>query len=294
MGNSPSPLQNAILPVRPLGATGSVLPILGFGISGALSSPAISHSKAINLIAEARQLGISVFDTAPFYGNGLAEQRLADGLNSTAMLSHLPPPFIITKGGTFRKDRTVQKDFSYHALRQQLVESTSRLGQVDAFFVHGPGNANLSEELFNVLARLKSEGLFKFSGIAGRGSELDKAIDSEAFDIVMAPLHADLPAKDLDRLETARSKNIGIIGIEALAPAAQGIRLSLKPADLWYSARAIARRKILPTQHLSASQCLRWVTQSGLADIVLSTTTRSKNLIDNVRSCSEKVEINAL
>lgn len=294
MNNPLSSLPNNTIPARALGATGKVLPLLGFGISGALSAPIVSDDQVIKLVAQARHLGISVFDTAPFYENGLAEERLAMGLESTASQSHLPPPFIITKGGTFRNGRQFHKDFSFDALKQQLIESSSRLGSIDAFFLHGPGIHDLTDQLFNDLSRLKEEGFFKFAGIAGRGSELDKAIESEAFDIIMAPLHAELPAQDLDRLEFARSRNIGIIGIEALAPAAKGVRLSLKPTDIWYSARAMFRRKPFLRQSLTADECLQWVSQSGLADIILTTTTRPENLRANIISCSEKLEIPSL
>lgn len=274
-----------------LGATGVVLPFLGFGVSGALSSPLVSSQQASKLIEEARKLGISVFDTAPFYGEGLAETRLSAGLQTSISNENLPPPFIITKGGTHRVGRKIWKDFSIDGLRKQLIDSHTRLPHIDAFFLHGPAQEDLTPELFKGLSELKAEGLFKFAGVAGRGNELDTAISSNAFDLIMAPLHKQLPPNDLERIETARMKNIGIIGIEALAPAARGIRLSLKPSDLWYSARAIKQNKSFSIPKYTADDCLKWIVQSGLADIVLSTTTKQENLAANVASCTYELEI---
>ncbi len=268
-----------------------MLPILGYGVSGSLSTPLISDNHANHLIKQARQLGISVFDTAPFYGDGLAEKRLGAGLQLSDVDHHFARPFIITKGGTNRVGRKMWKDFSLEGLTQQLKGSRERLPHIDAFFLHGPSIEDLTPQLFKHIDQLKSDGWFQFIGIAGRGPELNSAISSGVFDLIMAPIHKNLPAHDLDRIEKARTQNLGIIAIEALAPAARGIRLSLNPADLWYSARAIAHRKAFQKTQYSADECLRWVSQSGLADIILSTTTRLDHLRSNAASCTPALEI---
>ncbi len=279
------------LPMRALGATGAVLPILGFGVSGVLASPLVSQAQVNNLTRTARRLGITVFDTAPFYGDGVAEQRLKIALEKSNDTEHLPPPFIITKAGTHRVGRKMWKDFSIKGLRAQLSDSKSRLPHIDAFFLHGPSENDLTPQLLAELQKLKQDGLFKYLGIAGRGHELDKAISSNSFDLIMAPIHRNLPFQDLERLEKAQIQNLGVIGIEALAPAAQGIRLSLNPSDMWYSARAILHGKGFQKQQMTAHECLNWVKHSGLADIILSTTSRIEHLHSNAASCSDKLEI---
>ncbi|MFC7291740.1 aldo/keto reductase [Hirschia litorea] len=283
--------RNLHLPMQALGATGTVLPILGYGVSGSLATPLIGEAHANHLIKHARELGVSVFDTAPFYGNGLAEKRLGIGLKHSDADHHFPRPFIITKGGTHRVGRKMWKDFSLEGLSHQLKASRERLPHIDAFFLHGPSNEDLTPQLFKNLEQLKSDGWFQFIGIAGRGPELNTAIASGVFDLLMAPIHKNLPAQDLDRIEKARTQNLGVIAIEALAPAARGIRLSLAPADLWYSARAIAHRKAFLKKQYSADDCLKWVCRSGLADIILSTTTRIDHLRSNAASCTPTLEI---
>ena len=268
------------LPRRALGRTGIVTPVLGFGVSGPLASNIVSASHVRRLVRKAADQGVEFFDTAPFYGNGLAESRLSEALDATGNR----PTLISTKGGTRLVGGQYIKDFSIDGLKQQLKESLQRLPRIDAFFLHGPPKRVLTPDLFNELNAWRERGCFRFLGIAGRGQELDVAIASDAFDLIMAPAHKNLPPADLDRLEHARSLGLGVIGIECLAPAARGVRLSLRPTDVWYSLRAVLRQR--PQRHhaATAKACLSWTLNSGLVDIALISTTRPSNLADNVQT----------
>ncbi|MGH8198934.1 MAG: aldo/keto reductase [Steroidobacteraceae bacterium] len=68
---------------RPLPRVPLALPTLGFGAAaiGNLYT-AVTDEDAGGAVAEAYRLGIRLFDTAPFYGYGLSEQRLGDALAS--------------------------------------------------------------------------------------------------------------------------------------------------------------------------------------------------------------------
>ncbi len=275
------------LPRRALGRTGLVAPVLGFGLSGALATPFVGKNLVTQLIRNAALHGVEFFDTAPFYGDGRAEYRLGQVLSSMPGRCAL----ISTKGGTRRVGRRLVKDFSLEGLRHQLEESRTRLPRIDAFFLHGPSSSQLTRELIDGLLQLQAKGYFRYLGMAGRGSELDTAINTGAFDLIMAPAYKNLSPDELDRLEHARVSGLGVIGIECLAPAARGARLSLRPADLWYTARAIMRDR--PSRDASANgpsaeDCLRWTLNSGLVDIAMITTTRPENLTANVaaaRTC---------
>lgn len=269
------------LPRRALGRTGLVVPVLGFGVSGALASPLASATLTQRLVRDAAVMGVEFFDTAPFYGAGRAETRLG------AALKELPGrcAIISTKGGTRRVGRRYVKDFSIEGLRAQLQESRARLPRIDAFFLHGPAPDALTRELISELKKLQAKGYFRHLGVAGRGGELDAAIDTGAFDLLMAPAHKLLSTVELDRLEYARMTGMGVIGIECLAPAARGVRWSLRPSDLWYSARAVLRgSQGRPRRDagLSAEACLTWTLNSGLVDIAMITTTRPDNLAANI------------
>lgn len=291
MGQSIPLSQSPKIPIQALGTTGRMLPFLGFGVSGSLGTPLISDNQVSRLIDQAITQGISVFDTAPFYGNGLAETRLGNTLRSSTDQNTKSRPFVITKGGTFGAGKKIWKDFSIEGLTQQLAESRERLPHIDAFFLHGPSKQDLSPQLLSHLEKLRDDGWFTYLGVAGRSTELDHAIAIDNVDLIMAPIHKNLPASDLERIEKARISNKGTIGIEVLSPTAKGIRISLKPTDIWYSARAIMRGKALLSPQTSADDCFQWIRRSGLADVILSTTTNKHHLGSNISSCSQELEI---
>ncbi len=268
------------LPRRALGRTGMVLPVLGLGVAGPLAAPITTGRLASQLVGTALDYGVEVFDTAPFYGAGRAEKRLGQALSAAPHRR----ASVFTKGGTRRQGGRLIKDFTAAGLRKQIESSLTRLPKIDVFFLHGPSPEHLTRDMLDALAMMQVHGLFKHLGVAGRGPELDTAIATGAFDVVMAPVHQKLPGPDLERLENARTQGLGVVAIEALSPAAKGPRMSLKPADLWYTARALRHGKRTDPSAPEVDECLSWVLNSGLADIVLMGTTRIENLIGNIET----------
>src|SRR6266705_6004015 len=101
----------------------------------------VDEETALAVVDRAWELGVRFFDTAPYYGSGLAEQRLGDGLRgkprdevvvSTKVGRLLRPGASGWEGAYF--------DFSYDAALRSLEESLTRLGldRVDVAFVHDP------------------------------------------------------------------------------------------------------------------------------------------------------------
>ena len=70
-----------VLPQRTLGRTGLHLSVLGFGSApiGDLYA-VLDDATAIAAAERAAALGVTYFDTAPFYGQGLSEHRLGTAL----------------------------------------------------------------------------------------------------------------------------------------------------------------------------------------------------------------------
>lgn len=270
------------LPRRALGKTGRVLPILGFGVSGPHAQTLVPRADTAALIKTAISLGVEMFDTAPFYGDGEAESRLGEALAHTGPGAQ---PFIMTKAGTLKANGKWTKDFSQAGLAAQLDQSASRLPHIDALFLHGFPLEGLSPDSIAWLADMKSEGRFRHLGVAARDKDLDVALDTGLFDLVMSPVNRDLNAHALNRLEDVRSQGLGVVGIECMANAAQKIRFSLRPADLWYSARALFRRNVSSTQD-TPEDALAWALNSGLADVLLFTTTRQAHLSANVNTAT--------
>jgi D-threo-aldose 1-dehydrogenase len=149
---------------RRLGAAGPEVTALTFG-----SAPLATifwendESTAVATAAAARDAGIRLFDTAPFYGLGEAEQRLGVALAgsdpSEVLIATKVGRTIVGSGA----DRDVVFDFSADAVHRQLEASFDRLGRerADVVHVHDPEDhlTEALDECLPALAALRDEGI---------------------------------------------------------------------------------------------------------------------------------------
>lgn len=250
--------------------------MLGFGVSGPHATRFVHKMDTVALIAQALSAGVEFFDTAPFYGDGEAERRLGFTLSASDL-----PVFVSTKAGTLKDGSRWRKDFAPDAIERSLDDSLSRLEQVDALFLHGPAPEDLSDALLAKLQSLKSDGRIRFVGVCGRGAELNPAIDAQAFDLLMAPASTEIEQDLQDTLTRAKTSGLGVVGIEAMGASVRGVRPLRRPSDIWYAARAIVRRDRRDTKRSPLGRLADAISQ-GPADLVVISTTRSKNLASNL------------
>jgi aryl-alcohol dehydrogenase-like predicted oxidoreductase len=163
-----------------LGRTGLRVTRLGLGtgpLGGALA-PVGDHA-AIGTVDRAWQLGLRWFDTAPFYGSGLAEIRLGRALRSRPREEYV----LATKVGRLlvpdgdegpglwaeRSGMTSVFDYSSEATRSSLTASLDRLGleRVDVLHIHDAAGhyREAIEGAYPALADLRSEGLVRAIGV---------------------------------------------------------------------------------------------------------------------------------
>jgi D-threo-aldose 1-dehydrogenase len=167
------------------------LPSLGLGCAplGNLFSP-VSEARAAETLEAAWAGGVRYFDTAPFYGHGLSEQRLGRFLREA-----MRPDVIVSSkvgrslkravGGAAPDTGYVETapfepyfDYSRNAVLRQVEESLRRLGgdRLDLAFVHDIGalthgtahEERFAEALtgaFPALAELKAQGVVGAIGI---------------------------------------------------------------------------------------------------------------------------------
>lgn len=256
---------------------------LGFGVSGSLGSKMFSGRKAHDLIIRAYEGGVRYFDTGPSYGDGEAERRLGDALQRLPRFELI----ISTKAGVTATGVTSRgRDFSPDAIRRSLDESMKRLRlqRLDWFFLHGPDPAELTGHLLKTLADIRFSGQVARLGVAGRGPELDAAVETGLFSLIMAPVHAALPQPDLDRLSRIRASGAELVGFSALTPA-----LPRYPAPTSFgSARTLARNILHappePSVRLAPQDALKWALGPGGAGRVLATTTQPHHLDALIRT----------
>jgi aryl-alcohol dehydrogenase-like predicted oxidoreductase len=211
--------------------TASLPSRLGFGVSGVHGTPLIGRADTAALIVRAAELGVRMFDTAPSYGGGEAERRLGAALK-TMDRSQV---WISTKAGVTGSALTGRRrDFSPDAIEASVRASLSRLGVegLDGLFLHGAARGELTRPLFRRLRELRQAGAFRRLGAAGRGADLDAAMASGRFRLVMTPVHPWIGAAARARIAEARAAGLRVIAIETAGPGAPPIRPPRRASDL--------------------------------------------------------------
>lgn len=194
---------------RPIGATGISVTALGLGTApiGNLFAE-VTEADASATLATAARHGVAWFDTAPFYGLGLAEQRLGRFLASeagrtvtvsTKVGRRLEPADEGAPPAHFVNAPPFQPVFDYSAdgIRRSLEDSLGRIGRDRVELVllhdvdrttHGGAHRHLIRQLITEaipeLNRLKAEGLVGAIGLGINewevGYELLLAVDLDA------------------------------------------------------------------------------------------------------------------
>jgi D-threo-aldose 1-dehydrogenase len=254
------------LPRRRLGRTDLEVTALGFG-SAPLGDiyEVLDDGVAIATVEAAAQAGVTLFDTAPLYGQGSAEHRIG-----TALRRRPPGSFVLSSkvgriltpapAGRKRTSRfvgglefDVVNDYSYDAAMRSHEASLQRLGlpKIDVLLIHdadawthGPveGPKRYREAMagaYKALLKLREEGAVKGIGI-GVNDPVYAAryLEEGDFDcLLLAGRYSLLEQPALaEVLPIAEKRNLGVIlggvfnsGILATGPV-PGARYNYTPA----------------------------------------------------------------
>lgn len=148
---------------RPLGSSGPGVSALGLGCWN-FAGPygPTSEKESHETLAAARDLGITLIDTANVYGMGVSEKAIGSYLRNQKAEFR-----IATKAGIRRDPSTGTRYFdnSPEHLKGELENSLRNLGvdHVDLFYIHRREAGRPIEEVMDTLQRFKQEG--KIGGI---------------------------------------------------------------------------------------------------------------------------------
>ena len=163
---------------RPLGSTGLLVSPLGLGTVKLGRDQGVKYRNGLTipddadarvLLAQARELGINLIDTAPAYG--ISEERLGPLLRGQRQ-----DWVIVSKVGEEYENGQSHFDFSPAHTRLSVERSLRRLEteQIDLLLVHSDGNdlAILQHSgVYATLAELKREGKIGAFGLSGKTVE---------------------------------------------------------------------------------------------------------------------------
>jgi aryl-alcohol dehydrogenase-like predicted oxidoreductase len=231
-----------------LGSTGLRISIVGLGCSrlGSVSQSG-GDVAALRLLAEALDKGITFFDTADIYGQGLSEKLLGKAIRSKRdqVVIATKAGYCISPMGTLARrlkpllrqilrvrpslTRTVQKvrasqsqqDFSREYLVRAVEASLSRLRvhTIDFFQLHSPPAEILERgDVFAVLEAFKQQGKIRYYGVACAAAEhVPLALKHDGVAGIQVELNL-LTLKALDSvLPLARVKKTAVVARQIFA-----------------------------------------------------------------------------
>lgn len=183
--------------------------------------PSVAEAQA--LLEAALALGVTLFDTAPAYGE--SEKRL-----SSFIAAHREEIVLSTKCGERYEGGRSAYDFSGKAILASAEESLRRLGtdHVDLLLLHSDGRdleILQGSDAVPALGRLKAQGKARAVGISAKTPEgIREAIP--LLDVVMAPFSQADPSLG-GALAEAHAAGLGVMAIKGL----QSGRLGGKSTD---------------------------------------------------------------
>jgi L-galactose dehydrogenase len=189
---------------------------LGTSPIGDMFGP-VEEADSLALIRRAVDAGINLFDTAPFYGGGLAERRLG-----AALKGRRDSVAISTKVGRYS---TGEFDFSPERIRASVHSSLELLqtDYLDILHLHDIEYAPLDTIFggaYQELIRLRDEGKCRYIGMTAYSMKaLVRAVEETHLDAVLNYAHFTLLNQRLavELRPACERRNVGLINAAAVA-----------------------------------------------------------------------------
>jgi L-galactose dehydrogenase len=279
-----------------LGRTGLKVSVVGYGtapLGGLFGSS--DEDTALQSAYRAIEAGINFFDSSPFYGNGLAEERLGKVLRGRRQ-----EIIVGTKAGRYGP---AEFDFSADRIRRGFEESLRLLGTdyVDIMQLHDVEFVDLEGPIgegYAELVRLRDAGKCRFIGMTGYPTAMTRRVMSECdLDVTLSYAHSTLLDDCLARdvLPFAKERGIGVINAAAVALGLlteAGPRLHIAKT-VGEEICAIARRAVEVCQGRGADVSLLAnqysIQRSGCATTLIGTT-RQRHLDSAVAAAEQPID----
>jgi aryl-alcohol dehydrogenase-like predicted oxidoreductase len=210
------------LPMRPLGASGLEITVVGLG-TWALGGGGWSFGwgpqdddRSIDTVKHAVELGVNWIDTAAVYGHGHCEEVIGRALRALPATSR---PLIFTKCGLVWDDAhpmlAARRVVTPETVRRGAEDSLRRLGvdYLDLFQIHWPdATDNRLESAWEEMVRLRDEGVALAVGVCNFPPELlDRCEVIGHVDSVQPPFSLIRRRAAAHELPWAQAHNAGVL-----------------------------------------------------------------------------------
>ena len=147
----------------------------GWALGGATDWGATEETDARRTIFAALDAGITLFDTAPIYGE-------SEVFLGRALKGRRPQVVLATKCGLVKNGSWTDHDLRPQTIISQLEQSLSRLqtDYIDLYQIHYPDPRVPLEEALAVLIRLREQGKIRYIGLCNAGGQEISAAAGQA------------------------------------------------------------------------------------------------------------------
>lgn len=271
-----------MIPARPLGCTGLQVSALGFGGApiGFAENAGPRRGEFLDLLREAVDLGVTMFDTAPDY-------RDSEALIGEALRGRRERVVVATKAGRVQRrvgdGWRLEEDWVPAALTAGVEQSLRRLGgdAIDLVQLHSPPREIIERgDALAALHCLRDRGLIRHVGISADGDDAFRALELGGVEVLQTSysLLQQRPGRDL--LACAEAQDVGVIAKQPLANAVM-LLADRPPHPDWSWKWDLARRMLWPVEAPAArlDHALRWI----LADPRVATAIVGASSLANLR-----------
>jgi diketogulonate reductase-like aldo/keto reductase len=140
---------------RKFGWTGLDVPVIGMGTWMIEGRSRDAERRAIEALRLGLDLGMNHIDTAEMYGNGRAEELVAEAVDEQ-------------RGQVFLVSKVLPSNASYQGTLKACERSLKRLKTdfIDLYLLHWPSSQHPIEETMRAMEKLVDEGMIRFIGVS--------------------------------------------------------------------------------------------------------------------------------
>jgi len=283
---------------------------LGTATFGGLFT-SMSDEDAISTVATALERGITYIDTAPHYGKGSSERRLAKALagkssfHLSTKIGRLLVPAINSPDPDFADtDTSVIREFDYSSegVERSIKESLERLemDHVDIVYIHDPDDEIYIEqsirEAYPALEKMREQGFIKAIGVGMNQSAVPTRFVNETdIDMVLIAGRFTLldQSAERDLLPAALKRGVdviaaGVLNSGILANPVVGATYDYAPASAVILEKALKIKSILDKSGVSiTSAALQFPLRHPSVKAVLVGCRSRQEVIDNTEAFDE-------
>jgi myo-inositol catabolism protein IolS len=155
------------------------------GEGGGYGFGEISESDAIDLLHQAYEGGVRIFDTAPIYGFGMSEIRMGKAFKNMR-----EKVFLVSKSGvTWHENKRVDMT-NDPKVTEKMIENSLRdlnTDYIDLYMIHWPDSKVDIRKSVEVISKAKKQGKIKHIGLCNTFTgDLDKAFEIDRIEVVQS------------------------------------------------------------------------------------------------------------